>query len=244
MAPVTFAQQLDKYLDSPRVQESILSIPDYQSVGFAEYPVLQEELDALKSNLAQRKGFLGINKQMTSEQIRIHEIRIAELDAKLKGLVRVAQAIQGGYEPYHPPSDWYAGFAEDVSDKYRNSFDRRQDPLNEDITIFSLSLTFATPMPKTTLIKYDKAKRTGVFKTFIVAAPDKSLFVQGSLFCEPALIGYIPVERSIGFGQPMIIGEYPSREIDIQPGLYVQGAVGFLIDMWNLEKDRKFAGIN
>ncbi len=217
--------------------------PDYINVRMRNYQNLREELKILEQTLREKRGnFLGFGQKMSTSQITAHETRIQEIKVQMRGLICVGLALKAGYEPYSPPENWYAGYAERPSDPWginfvdttftRNGGSARQDGNRQ------ISLGFSTPMPVTTIEKFEKAKKSGYFKAFIVAAPDLSLFQQGSLFCEPALIGYVQTETNIGFGQPWKINS------GIQPGLIVNGAVGFKIDLWDLEKDREFSGIN
>lgn len=215
------------------------NIPEYLQVRFNDYRRLQEEYDTLVSTLRERGGFRGlVGRKMPRIQYDNCRARIREIEFQVRALCNVATAIRMGYEPYSVPTDWHAGYAE----RPKGSFDdwgidtwrTTSEPLRR---------TFRAPMPPDVLDEYRRAKLSGLFTHFIVAAPDPTLFeVPSSMFCDPVLIGYIPQEvAGMRFGTPLRWERLRSFE---QPGLHVRNGVGFLISMWDLEKDREVAGIN
>lgn len=196
---------------------------------------LQGELDELIRNRKQLPWRIpGAQEQVYKERRRV-------LEAQLRGLGKIAAAVKAGYEPYTPPEKWYGGFLEAV-----NPWDWTL-PLSEGVgglTGKTLEMRFSTPIPAEVLLKYQAAKRTGLFDQFLVVAPDPSLFETiSSLFCEPAIVGYVGTEREkLGFASNRE-WQHNKGWIYHLPRFHVGNGTGFLIAMWDMEKDRQFAGL-
>lgn len=217
------ADTVQELIAGEDVRHSIVRLPDYLVTRFREVRLLQEELDTLISTLSERGGGLfGLGRSMPKEQVAVYRSRIADIKAQLQGLINVAEAIRLGYEPYTPPGSWWIGYLDSPP----------TIPLFDDRL---LRTVFQAPIPSEVLEKQRRAKATGLFhKRYVVAAPERSLFhsVIG-LRWDPALIGFVPVERNA------VILEGHGK-----PGMTMRNGASFLIAMWGQEKDRKSAGLD
>lgn len=246
MATVTLADELKGLLDND-VKRALPRFPEYLVQRFRDYNQLQTELDTLRKTLRdQAGGLFGLGRRMSSTQVDVYRTRVRDLEAQLAHMIDMAHAIRLGYEPYKVPGKWYAGYAEVDSNTVWTHAASRVDPQGSNPGSDTLQWQFSAPMPAPVLEKFRKAKKTGLFDQFIVAAPDRSLFRQvQSMFCEPSLIGYIASGRGhVRFGQPYKRNNADGRwTTEVQPGLHIEGGAGFLIAMWDLEKDRRAAGL-
>lgn len=208
------AAEIERFLQDDGAREAVAKLP--ANIGgraedlAAEYASLKETVKKFGG------GIFGIGRKMPQEQVRVHRQRLLLLE-------KIFRAIQLGYEPYHPPSNWYVGW-----------FTWREERLVwSNIRLFSHS-----PVPPRAILKYARAKKTGLFSAFLVAAPDRSLFNETRIiFSDPVLIGFVRGSQAIDLEARVDGGVQ-------KPGLTVTHGAGFLVDMWNLEKDRRTAGMD
>lgn len=188
------------------------------SFGVTTVVGIREELAILQETLRERGGSLfGIGTQMPQGQKEAYKTRIRVLE-------RVLGALELGYTPYSVPKNFWAG------------------RLNPD-DWSGLQLVFRAPMPREVLEKYKKAKRTKLFDCFVVASPDETLFREApSMFCEPVLVGFVGSNMYLYLSHPE--GQRANGSSQRTTGLITNGGTGFLIAMWDLEKDRKAAGLD
>lgn len=111
----------------------------------------------------------------------------------------------------------------------------------------NLNLEFNAPVPVEVIAKYREARDTKFFSRFVIASPDYQLFKETprTLFNEPVLVGLVAetVGQKIEFDRT---NNQRRREWQQEgvPGTKIKNGVGFLIAHWDLEKDRKAAGLN
>lgn len=220
---------VEQILQDSRLHPIIPKLPSNLEISDpAALEALAEEYKILVENLLRHGGgIFGIGRKMPNIQVRIHKERIRQIEGICRLMEKTLRALTLGYEPYHPPAKWYVGWLLGENERDQVFF-----PLEERIF-----LTFVSPLPHRALEKYRAAKRTGLFSVFLVATPDQALFQEARTFAEPALIGYV------GGNSPIRLTA-PRKKNQQQPGLKVADGVGFLIDMWDMEKDRRAAGMN
>jgi hypothetical protein len=254
MATSTLTQQVGKLLDE-KTRALIMNLPNADVVkSCTELSSLKQELEELEDTLRQRKGLLKpFGLSIPETQVNTLTVRAANIRGRLRVLLRVAKAIYMGYEPYTPPTNWYAGFVE-PGDRVRysamNKFKKNPDThLNEGTR--GLSWGFSAPMPKAALVSYKRARKSGLFACFIGCAPSRDLFsdIIPSLNEDPVVISYIATQgdNNLRFGQPfkeVYLSEHNWTDTEVQPGLIVEGGVGFLVHAWGHKEDRRAAGLN
>lgn len=207
---ITSGERVVAVLNQQQIRESeSLVIPD------AIEPILEQasrSFEEYRQLLSTKKS-----RRLPRGQKTVYRDRIRQIEAELEGASKIISAIEAGYEPYTVPKNFYAGLVAK----------RRlwQDPNG-------IWLRFNAPMPEEVLDKYEDAKKSKLFDTYLVASPNRDLFVQiSTLTCEPFLVGYVrTTPRDVTFSTNTI------KEYNFQ----AFGGVGFLIAHWDLEKDLRF----
>ena len=211
-------------------QEVVPRLPDHLQVRFGDVLQLQEELEILENGL-KRLGW-----RAPGQQKSVYRERIGVIKTQIAGLQKAAAAVRQGYEPYTPPKKWYGGFLHRAP---YSSGPYVQNPTT------ALDLTFSTPIPLQVLAQYKEAVATRLFDEFLVVSPDPDHF-EGprSLFCEPALVGYVGTEAEpIRFRRHWRQNEQGNRWISNVPRFSVQNGTSLLIAAWDLSRDREAAGL-
>ncbi len=214
-------------------REVVPQLPDYLQVRFGNVLQLQEELEILEPGL-RRLGW-----RAPGQQKEVYKGRIRVIKAQIAGLQKVAAAIRQGYEPYTPPEKWHGGFLHQAEVPPWSNDPTARNPIT------TLDLTFSTPIPLQILAKYKGAVATRLFDEFLIVSPDPDHF-EGprSLFCEPALVGYVGTEAEpIRFRRHWRQNEQGNRWISNVPRFSVQNGTSLLIAAWDLSRDREAAGL-
>lgn len=187
-------------------------------------PAMLEERTTLQQTIEDNSKLWGLFNALPVQQLNVYQQRIAELNGDIEGLSRYEKALSLGYSPYTPPADWYVGLVDN----------RDRQPLG--VNPVTVSLIFSAPMPDAALKELRKAKASGLFSTFLVAAPDRALFERTMpLYVDPVLIGYVHTKS-----QTSIRNTWDPQKRNVGPGVIADGVAGFLIAYWDLEKDLQF----
>lgn len=196
----------------PITNERISAFPP--DLGIQTADGLIQEIADLEKTLKKHSGFLfGIGRTMPAQQIRAYWVR-------LDFLRTVKMALELGFEPYTPPRNWYAGFLDEKG--------RRRSPMRTSEFNY-----FKALIPPAALARYQTALKAKVFDNFVVASPNKEHFQRiVQPVTDPVLVGYIGTQ-----GKPPAIATSQSAYYHLQ----VKDGVGFLIAMWGIADDLKFA---
>lgn len=203
--------------------ERVVAVLNQQQVPETESLVIPDVIEPMLEQAGQSfeeyQQLVSIKKarRLPRGQRTVYRDRIRQIEAELEGASKIISAIEAGYEPYTVPKNFYAGLVAACRPW--------QNPNG-------IRLQFNAPMPKEVLDKYETAKKSKLFDTFLVVSPDRELFTQiSTLNVEPFLVGYVKtVTEGVRFDQ----GVFTS------PELKVTGGVGFLITHWDLQKDLQF----
>lgn len=201
-------------------------LPEAVSIIFKESIAAIEEYKELQETIR--------NYSLPRGQKEAYQNRLRALDFEIKGAANLMEGLRRGYE-YHPiPDKYFAGLV-DENDRNRDRWDN-PNGTND------VQLVFGAPMPLPILHKYETAKRSGLFKDFVVISPDREAFRQvASMRIDPVLIGVIRTNIEYGVSSDTRWDrENSGREI-VLPGLQITGGVPLRIAHWDLGRDLTFA---
>lgn len=160
------------------------------------------------TKLEQARHELALMRQVP-EQRRQAE-RIA---SGIRDLERILKITEAGFDPFRPPSNWYAGFL--------------QKP--RWVSSGSAYNIYSRAMPQFAIDAMKRAKDLNVFDNFTVHSPDSTAFqkiMPMPRVVDPILVGWV--------GQPETFGAGSA-------GHRWGEAQGFMIAQWDLAKDLAFS---
>lgn len=222
-APVLAGNALISEYGQNLTEQGKLEVPDLPS---AIVPIFEKALQSFDEHKLLTQNRRDI--KLPSGQREAYDNRIWQLETILVGAHKVLEAHKRGYDPHTIPPHWYAGTVTERDGLVRN---------------YDIIQVFRAPMPPEVLEKYDQAKKTKLFKHFLVASPDPQLFRRVSpMFVEPVLVGFIPTDIGMQISQPRHDEQDANWNYNkvADAGVNVRNATSFLIAHWDLQKDLKF----
>jgi len=203
--------------------ERVVAVLNQQQIPEAESLVIPDVIEPIleqaSRSFEEYQQLVSIKKgrRLPRGQRTVYRDRIRQIEAELEGTSKIISAIETGYEPYTIPETFYAGLVE------------TRRPWQDSNGIW---LRFNAPMPAEVLDKYEEARKSKLFDTFLVASPDRDLFEEISpITVEPFLVGYVKTTP-----EGVRFSTNPSKKYKFQ----AFGGVGFLIAHWDLKKDLQF----